>query len=182
MLNDLYTKVEKQLNESCAHLADALKKISTGRANPAMIEGVMVEAYGTRQPLQQLASIMAPEPLSLVVEPWDKGLLKAIEQGLQESDLGINPANEGERLRIKFPPLSGERREELAKLVREKAEEARISVRAHRVDALKEIKNLELSEDEQFQAREKIQKFVEAANSVIDKTAETKEAELKNIA
>lgn len=172
---------EGQLKEVMNHLEAEMKNVRTGRATPALVENIMVEAYGSMSPMKQLANIVAPDGASITIEPWDRSLLGTAEKAIRESDLGLAPTNEGERIRLKLPPLTEERRTELARVIKEKVEEAKISVRNHREAALKEIKNQELSEDEQKAAKEEVQKHVDGANKTIEALGEAKTTELMNM-
>ncbi len=172
---------DSQLAEVIAHLEGELKNIRTGRATPGLVEDVTAEAYGSRMPLKQLANIVAPDGSSIIIEPWDKSLMGAVEKGIRESDLGLAPTNEGERIRLKLPPLTEERRGELVKVVNEKIEESKISVRNHREAVLKDLKAQELSEDEDRRERDVVQKAVDATNKKIDELGAAKTAELMNM-
>ncbi len=172
---------DSQLKEVVAHLHTELKNIRTGRAAPSLVEEITVEAYGSRTPMKHIGNIVAPDASSITIEPWDKSLLSAVEKAIRESDLGLAPANEGERIRLKLPPLTEERRGELVKVVKEKVEEAKISVRNHREAALKDLKNQELSEDDEKRERDEIQKLVDTSNKTIEAAGEEKTTELMNM-
>lgn len=162
-----------------------LGKLRTGRASPAMVEDLKVDYYGTPTPLRQLASISVPEARQLLVIPWDKNVIAAFEKAVRDSDLGLNPSNEGDKLRIKIPELTGERRQEVVKVANRLAEEARIKVRNLREELLKEIKKQEaggkISEDERFRQVEKLQKVVDEYNQKIKELLEAKEKEIMTI-
>jgi len=171
-------KAQELVQDAIRHLQDELKNIRSGRANPAIVEELKVESYGAQTPLNQLASISAPDASSIVIEPWDKNILSAIEKAVQESDIGIQPVNEGEKIRLSLPPLTEERRQDLVKIVSDKTEEAKISIRNVREDALKNVKNDELSEDDEEREKEDIQKIVDKANDEVEKIAETKKEDI----
>lgn len=170
-----------QLSEVVSHLELELKNIRTGRATPALVEEISVEAYGARSPMKHVGNIVAPDASSITIEPWDKSLLSAVEKGIRESDLGLAPANEGERIRLKLPPLTEERRTELVRVVKDKVEEAKISIRNHREAALKDVKNQKLSEDEQEREEKEIQKLVDETNKKVEAAGQEKTEELMNM-
>lgn len=177
--------LESEFNSIRTKLHEELGNLRTGRANPALIEGVQVEAYGSVMKLQELASINAPEPQTLVVQPWDKSVVKAIESALQQSELDLNPVVDGELLRISFPPLTEERRAEMVKLMHEKIEDARVAARKVREDHLKELKAQQkdgsLSEDEYFRMEKEIQQEMDKFNNEAKEIAESKEQELMTV-
>src|SRR3989441_8420073 len=142
MIDPIMREAESKMTKSVDHFGGQLATIRTGRANPALIDRIMVPYYGTPTPLNQLAQISSPEPRLLVVQVYDKSQMGAIEKALRTSDQGLNPANDGQVIRVPIPPLTEERRKEYVKLVRQKAEEARVAIRnvrrdeSHRVDAM----------------------------------------------
>lgn len=159
--------------------------LRTGRANAAMVENVFVEAYGTKQPLKAVASIMVSDPKTLVLEPWDKSLLSAVEKGVRDSGLGINPVNDGRIIRLSMPELTVERRQELIKVLHQKAENARISVRKAREEVkemiLAEEKDGGVSEDEKFRLLDELEKMVKDYNEEIKTIGEKKEEEINTV-
>lgn len=171
--------------KSLEHFRHDLAQIRTGRANPAMLEGILVEYYGTPTPLQQVAGINAPEPMLLTVQVWDSNALQAAEKAIRSSGLGLNPVVDGQLIRVPFPPLSEERRNELVKLARQKAEAARVSVRAVREEQMRALKKTEedgkLSEDAAELQKKDIQKQVENANETIQAVIEQKEREILHL-
>lgn len=173
------------LEKSLEHLAEEIGKIRTGRANPALVENLMVDYYGTKTPLKQIASINVPESRLLVIQPWDKGALVYIESALRESDLGFNPNNDGQVIRINIPALTEERRKELVKLLNQRAEDAKISVRNIREEVWKEIQEAEkegkMSEDDKFVGKDYLQKIVDEYNKKIEEIREKKENEIMTI-
>ncbi len=162
-----------------------LAKLRTGRANPAMIEDLRVDYYGTMMPIKQLANISVPEARQLLVLPWDKNALAALDKGIRDANLGFNPTNEGDKLRIKLPDLSQESRQELGKLAHKLAEDARIRIRNIREEIWKEVKKLtengSLTEDDKFQKQEELQKLVDEHNQLIKNLAESKEKEIMTL-
>jgi ribosome recycling factor len=159
--------------------------IRTGRANPALLDHVMVEAYETRMPLNQLATISAPEPRLLVISPWDKSLIGAIRNALTQSELGLNPSSDGHILRVPVPELSEERRKDLAKLVGRKAEEGRVAMRNVRREAVEELRKLEkkgdITEDDLRDAQDDIQKATDAHIKEIDRLHDVKVVEIMEV-
>jgi ribosome recycling factor len=159
--------------------------IRTGRANPALLDHIMVEAYDARMPLNQLATIAAPEPRLLVVSPWDKTLIGAIRKALTQSELGLNPLSDGNILRVPVPELSEERRKDLAKVVSRKTEESRVAVRNIRRDAVEELRKLqkagEVPEDESRRAQEEVQDATDAHIKEIDHLHDVKVAEIMEV-
>lgn len=167
------------------HLKSELSSLRGTRATPALIDELQVEAYGARQPLKALASISVPDPRTLIVEPWDKAVVKDIERAIQASGKGLNPVNEGQVLRIVLPPLTEESRRELVKIVQKRVEEARTKVRAVREDfrerIMKAEKNKEMSEDEKFRQLEKLDEIAGEYNEQIKKIWEAKEKEIMTV-
>ena len=159
--------------------------VRTGKASPALLDTVRVEAYGSQMPLNQVGTVSAPEPRLLTIQPWDRSLVKAIERALQESDLGLNPSNDGNLIRIPIPALTEERRREYVKLLHKMAEEARVSVRQARKDANDEIKQRqkdgELSEDETRREQDDVQKITNQYVERVDELLKRKEAEVMEV-
>lgn len=176
---------ERALTRLLENFREDLSLIRTGRASPALVEKVKVDYYGSSTPLQQLASISAPEPLMLVIQAWDAQSIPDIERALRTSDLGVNPVVEGQLIRVHFPHLTEERREELVKLTKQKAEQARIHVRGIREDAMKKIRKAqekgEISEDEAEFLRKKLQQSVEQSNEDIEDILTKKHEEIRHI-
>ncbi|MDH5804469.1 MAG: ribosome recycling factor [Gemmatimonadota bacterium] len=156
--------------------------IRSGRATTSLLDTVRVDAYGQQVPLNQVGSVSAPEPRLLTIQPWDKGLIGEIEKALQQSDLGLNPSNDGLLIRIPMPPLTEERRKELVKVVRKLAEEGRIGVRHARTDALAKVKKVEhVSDDEKHHEDKEIQKLHDDAIKEIEDLVVAKEAEIMEV-
>jgi len=172
-------KMEKSLNL----LSQEFSKLRTGRASPALMEGVKVEYYGSTLPINQVASISIPEPRLIVIQPWDKQALESIEKAIFKADLGLTPNNDGNIIRIPIPPLTTERREGLVKLAQKLAEECKIAVRNIRRDANNDIKKGEkekkISEDESFKAQEAIQKMTDEFIKKVDELLKKKEKEIR---
>lgn len=172
-------------NKALDHFKADIATLKTGRANAAILDGVLVEAYGAKTPLNQIASISAPEARSIVVQPWDKNVLKEVEKAIQESGLGLNPVNEGDKIRIVIPQMTEESRKEIAKILRQKIEQARIALRTIRDDVKEEIaaaeKNKEFGEDEKFRQMEDLDKKISAFNEQIKEIGESKEKEIMTV-
>lgn len=173
------------LEKAVEFFKEEIGKIRTGRANSAIVEHLMVDYYGTKSPLKQVASINIPEPRLITIQPWDKDSLVSIEAAIRESDLGLNPANDGQVIRLSIPPLTEERRNELAKVLNQRTEDAKIAVRNIREELWKEIQNLEkegkISEDDKFKGKDKLQETVDEYNSQIEKIREKKEGEILTV-
>jgi ribosome recycling factor len=185
MTEDIITDVEDRMKKSISALQKDFAAIRTGRANPAMFDGVRVSVYGTEMPLNQVATVSCPEPRLVVIQPWDKGNLGEVEKAILKSDLSVNPSNDGNLIRIQIPDLTEERRKEYVKHARHKAEESRVSVRNVRRDGNDMIKELEkekdISEDESKNALAQIQKITDRYIEDIQKMTDNKEKEILNI-
>lgn len=175
-------ETDDKMKKTLDALHHSFASIRSGRANPAMVEGIKVDYYGTLTPLKQLANITVPDPKIITINPWDASALKAIEKAINESDLGINPVIDGKGVRLVVPTLTRERREELVKIAKKSAEEARVSLRSIRRDANEKIKALEkekkITEDESFKYQTDIQKLTDSNIQAIDQTQANKEKEL----
>lgn len=183
MISDLLDEARAKMESAADHVAGEFSTVRTGRANPQLLHRITVDYYGTPTPLQQLASIAVPEPRLLVVQPFDKSTVTDIERAIQQSDLGLNPSNDGAVIRIAFPPLTEERRRELIKLVRHMAEEGRVAVRNVRRHSKTEMEHLhgEISDDDIHRGEEELQHLTDEYISRIDKLLENKEAELLEV-
>jgi ribosome recycling factor len=185
MSEQLVSQTKQKIQASLEAFERELGGIRTGRANPGLVENLPVEAYGSIMKLQELASITAPEPALLVVQPWDASVTGAIANAFRTSDLNLNPVVEGAVIRLPLPPLTKERRQELVKMVGQKAENAKVSVRSVRHDALAELKrakdNGDISQDEQLGYEKRIQEAVDGANKQIEATGGRKEQDLLTI-
>jgi len=185
MVESVLTEAKTRMEKAVAALHADLMTIRTGRASPALIERLHVDYYGVSTPLNQVASITVPEARMLVVQPWDKTALPAIEKAILKSDLGLNPTNDGKVIRVVIPYLSEERRKELIKLVHKKVEEGHVAVRNCRRDALESLEAMErdkaISEDEFKRAKERLQKLTDAYIDKVDETGAAKEQEILEI-
>lgn len=177
--------MEERMTKAVATLKKDLAALRAGRANPALLEKVVVDYYGTPTPVNQLANISAPEPRLLQIQPWDKSSLKEIERAIQQSDLGLTPSNDGSIIRIVIPPLTEERRRELVKLAGKEGEEAKVAIRNIRRDANEEIKKLEkagsISEDESRRHQETIQKTTDKFIAEVEKLVKEKEKDIMEV-
>lgn len=166
-------------------LKDELAGIRTGRATPALLSRIVVDYYGTQVPIQQLASFSVPEPRTLVIQPFDKNAISAMEKAIMSSDVGITPGNDGNVIRLSFPPLTEERRKDLIKLVHHRGEEGRVAVRNIRRHTKEELERLEregsISEDDLVRSEKELQKQTDKHVAEIDEVVAHKEAELKEI-
>lgn len=173
------------MTKSISALSSEYLALRTGRASAAIFDKVKVDYYGAETPLNQVASVAVPEARLVVIQPWDKSLLGAIEKAIQKADLGLNPSNDGKLLRISFPPLTGERRKELAKAAKNSAEQAKVAIRNIRRDGMDDIKKLQkeglISEDEEKNAEDKLQKMTDSFIAKASLLAEEKEKEIMEI-
>ncbi len=185
MYEDILQDADDRMHKAVEALRDHLGGIRTGRASTGLIERVIVDYYGTETPLQQLAGIAAPEARLLVVTPWDKGSMKAIEKSLRASELGLNPMSDGQVLRIAIPALTEERRRDLVKIAKRNIEEAHIAVRNIRRDAMHMLKELDdsgdISEDQRRRGEEQVQKLTDRSIADADKIGREKEAEILEV-
>lgn len=184
-VQDAISKAEGEFSKAITHLKDEFSRLQVGRANTALVEGVMVDMYGQSQPMKALASITTPDAKTIQIQPWDKSALAPIEKGIVVADLGLNPVNDGTCVRISIPDLTEERRRELVKHVKKMAEDARIVVRNLRQDAHNHFKKLkadnEITEDDLRSADKKLQDKVDDANKSIDEVAKKKEEDVMTI-
>ncbi len=180
-----YIEFENKMKKTCEALSSQLATIRAGRANSAVLDQIMVDYYGVPTPIQQVASIATPDPRSLLIQPWDGSVLKPLEKAILASDLGINPQNDGRMLRLVFPPLTEERRKELAKQTKKYGEEAKVAIRNIRRDAMEKFKKQqkasEMTEDDYKIADKDVQKLTDDYIKEIDKISSKKEKELTEI-
>jgi len=185
MVEDIVEDVEERMQKSIKNLEREFALIRTGRANPALFEGIRVDVYDTQMPLNQLATISCPEPRLVVIQPWDKNNLADVEKAILKSDLSLNPNNDGNLIRIPIPDLTEERRKEYVKLAKQKAEECRIAIRNVRRDGNDMIKDLEkekeISEDESKTVIAQIQKITDTHIDEVQKLTDNKEKEILSI-
>ena len=182
---DIIETAQDKMNKTIAVLKRDLGSLRAGRANPQLLDRIMVDYYGTPTPINQMGTISSPEPRMLVISLWDLSMLSAVEKAIQKSDIGINPSNDGKLIRLIFPELKEERRKELVKSVRKKAEESKVAIRAIRRDAneaiKKDCKDSVITEDDQKRLEDKAQKATDAAIKDIDRICSEKEKELLEV-
>lgn len=184
-MKEVIKKYEEKMTKTCENLDGEFSNIRAGRANPNLLNRIMVEYYGTPTPMQQVGNISVPEPRIIQINPWEKSLLKAIEKAILASDLGITPTNDGTSIRLVFPELTEERRKELVKDIKKKGEAAKVAVRNVRRDANDTLKKMEkstdITEDERKEGEEKIQKMTDKYVAKIDKSVENKSKEIMTV-
>jgi ribosome recycling factor len=185
MINDVLRETEGKMKKSVEALRHHLATIRTGRASPALVEYMSVEAYGSQMPLNQLASITTPDARMIVIQPYDKSMIKPIEKTIQNSELGINPSNDGIVIRLALPQLTEERRRDLTKQVKARVEEGKVAVRNQRREALDDLKQLEheklISETDHRRAQEKLQEVTDKYIRELDHVGAAKEAEVMEV-
>lgn len=184
-VQEVLDEADEQMEEAVEYLRSELKAIRAGRASPGMLENVTVDYYGSQTPLNQVASVSAPQADLLVVQPFDRNALEDIEKGIMRADLGLNPNNDGEKIRIPVPPLSEERRKELVETARERTEEAKISIRNVRRDAKNEIQRVvdehNLSEDVSYAAEEDLQDITDEHTEQSETLLERKKERIMDV-
>ena len=182
MKEEILSELRQKMEKTIEALRKDLNKIRTGRASVALLDGIKVNAYETLMPLDQIASISVPESRLITIKPWDQSIIGEIEKSILKSELGLTPMNDGKLIRISIPPLTEERRKELAKMAKKMAEEAKISIRNHRREAnemFKELKNeKEISEDEMYKSQDQTQKVTDDFTKKVDETTSEKEKEI----
>jgi ribosome recycling factor len=185
MIKDISNAQEERMKKTISSLKHDLASLRAGRATPALLDKVMVDYYGTPTPVKQIANVSVPEPRMLLIQPWEKTMLREIEKAIQKSDLGLNPNSDGTAIRLSIPQLTEETRKELAKSVNKKAEEAKVAVRNIRRDANDAIKKLEkakeVTEDDSKKGLENIQKMVDKYIKNIDDIRAAKEKEILSV-
>jgi ribosome recycling factor len=183
MIEELLAEAGEKMDQAVEHVMSEFATVRTGRANPQILARITVEYYGQATPLLQLASVSVPEPRLLMVSPFDRSTLHDIERAISQSDLGLNPSNDGTVIRLAFPPLTEERREELVRLVRHMAEEGRVAVRNIRRHSKSDIEELhgEISDDDIRRAEKELQDVTDSHTDRIDTLLEHKEAELREV-
>ena len=183
-MNERLKVYEEKMTKTMANLDGELGTIRAGRANPNVLNRIKVDYYGTPSPIQQVANVSVPEPRMIQIQPWEKNMLKVIEKAIQVSDLGIHPTNDGSMIRLVFPELTEERRKDLVKEVKKKAEEGKVAVRNIRRDGndfLKKLGKTEVSEDEIKQLEESLQKLTDKYIKDIDALMEVKSKEIMTV-
>ncbi|OQY48645.1 MAG: ribosome recycling factor [Desulfobacteraceae bacterium 4572_87] len=182
MKEDILSELRQKMNKAVDALKKDFRKIRTGRASTALLDGIKVDCYDTQMPIDQVATISAPESRLLTIQPWDQTLMGNVEKSILKSELGLTPMNDGKIIRISIPPLTEERRKELAKLARKMAEDNKISIRNLRREAndmFKELKSeKEIGEDELFRSQDDVQKITDEFIKKVDETTSQKEREI----
>ena len=180
-----YTNIKEKMEKSISVYSEKLAEVRAGRANPAILNKIKIDYYGTPTPINQVAGVSVPEARLIVIQPWDVSVLKEIEKAILASDIGINPNNDGKVIRLAFPELNEERRKELVKEIKKIAEEAKVAIRAIRRDGIDEAKakqkNSEITEDELKVAETEIQKITDKNIEEIDKILTNKETEIMSV-
>jgi len=180
-----FNELEERMNKTISVLQENFSEVRAGRANPAILNKIMIDYYGVPTPLNQVAGISVPEARLIVIQPWDASILKEIEKEILKADIGINPNNDGKVIRLMFPELNEERRKEIVKDIKKMAEEAKVAIRSIRRDGIDEAKtmqkNSEMTEDELKQAENEIQKLTDKNIEEIDRILEIKEKEIMSI-
>jgi len=174
-----FSSFDKRSKEVHEWLVKEFSTLRTGRATPALLDGVLVASYGTRVPIEQVGSVGVEDPRTLRVSIWDTSQIKSVEKSIIDADLGLSVMADEKGLRIVFPELTGERREQIMKIAKNKLEEARVSVRAARDEAMRKLEAAELAEDDEFRAKEDLQKRVDDGNRLLQGLFESKENEIK---
>jgi ribosome recycling factor len=185
MIDELIQDAVRRMDKSVENAHNEFNAIRTGRASAALLDRIDIDYYGQRTPLKQLATINVPNPRELTIQPFDPNSLKSIERAIQESELGLQPSNDGKIIRLPIPQLTEERRKELVKIVRQRAEEGRVAVRNVRRDVMHHLKDLvtngEVGDDDERRAEERVQKLTDEHTSKIDELLKRKEAEIMEV-
>ncbi len=185
MLDEVYKDAQTRMSKSLHALQNELTKLRTGRASPALVNNLPVSCYGSTSPLNQIANISVQDARTLAVTPWDKQMVPVIEKAIMESNLGINPMSAGQVIRIPLPPLTEERRKELARTVRGDGENTKIAIRNIRRDALGTLRDFlkekEISEDEEHRAQDRLQKLTDQSTTEVDAIVAAKEVEIMEV-
>lgn len=185
MIKDVLDTAKEKMGKSCAVYQKDMVGLRAGRANPQLLDRIMVDYYGTPTPLNQVGNVSSPEPRLLVIAPWEVKMITPIEKAIQKSDLGLNPSNDGKIIRLVFPELNEERRKELTKVAKKGAEETKVAIRSIRRDGVEQFKkmkkNSEITEDEEKKAEEDIQKLTDNAIKDVDAICQAKEKEIMEV-
>ena len=185
MLQDVINTAKEKMKKSCEVYEREMMSLRAGRANPQLLDRIMVDYYGTPTPINQIGNISSPEPRLLVIAPWEAKMIPQVEKAIQKSDLGLNPSNDGKLIRLVFPELNEERRKDLTKVASKGAEETKVAIRSIRRDAIEQIKKLkknsEITEDDQRDAEEDMQKITDKAIKEVDEIYAKKEKEIMEV-
>lgn len=184
-MENIIKALKEEIDKNQNHFKSEIATLSVGRATPFLVEDIIVDYYGTPTPVKQISTISIPDARNILIKPWEKNQLKEIEKAINLAQLGFNPINDGESIRITVPQPTEERRKDLVRHLRDLLEEAKISVRNSREDAMKEIKKMEkegeISEDERFRGQDEIQKVINEENKKLEEASEKKEKEIMTI-
>ena len=185
MIDDVMLTAEDKMQKSCAAYERDMMGLRAGRANPKLLDRIMVDYYGTQTPIPQIGNISSPEPRLLVIAPWEAKMIPQVEKAIQKSDLGLNPSNDGKIIRLVFPELNEERRRDLTKIASKGAEETKVAIRNIRREAVEQVKKLkknsEITEDDQKDAEDEIQKMTDKAIKDVDAIYARKEKEIMEV-
>lgn len=185
MLEDIVKEARPKMEEKISRFVDELKTIRVGKAESSLVENILVSFYGTTLPLKQMASISTPSPNLIVIQPWDKNALGDIELAIRNSDLSLNPTNDGNLIRLSLPPLSEERRQELSKIIHKKGEEIKVALRTIRQDIWQKVvkaeREHEISEDDRYKGEEELNKIIAEYNKKIDDIVVKKETDIMTV-
>ena len=185
MLQDVINTAKEKMKKSCEVYEREMMSLRAGRANPQLLDRIMVDYYGTPTPINQIGNISSPEPRLLGIAPWEAKMIPQVEKAIQKSDLGLNPSNDGKLIRLVFPELNEERRKDLTKVASKGAEETKVAIRSIRRDAIEQIKKLkknsEITEDDQRDAEEDMQKLTDKAVKEVDEIYAKKEKEIMEV-
>ena len=185
MLQDIINTAKEKMKKSCEVYERDMMSLRAGRANPQLLDRIMVDYYGTPTPINQIGNISSPEPRLLVIAPWEAKMIPQVEKAIQKSDLGLNPSNDGKLIRLVFPELNEERRKDLTKVASKGAEDTKVAIRSIRRDAIEQIKKLkknsEITEDDQRDAEEDMQKLTDKAVKEVDDIFAKKEKEIMEV-
>ena len=181
----MYDEIEEKMKKAVSVLNEQLASIRAGRANPKILDKILVDYYNVPTPINQIANIMVPEARMITIQPWDSSLLKEVEKAIQKADLGINPNNDGKVIRLVFPELTEERRKEIVKDIKKMSEDSKVAIRNIRRDGIDSFKvkekNSEITEDDLRNAEDEIQKITDKYISIIDKSVQDKEKEILTV-
>jgi ribosome recycling factor len=185
MVDDVMKTAKEKMQKSCAVYERDMMGLRAGRANPQLLDRILVDYYGTPTPINQIGNVSSPEPRLLVIAPWEAKMIPQVEKAIQKSDLGLNPSNDGKIIRLVFPELNEERRRDLTKVASKGAEETKVAIRSIRRDAIEQIKkmkkNSEITEDDQRDAEEEMQKITDKAIKDVDAIYAKKEKEIMEV-
>ena len=182
-IKDILHDTDEKMKKTVQAVKREFLEVRTGRASPSLVEGILVDYYGTKTAIKQLATISTPEPRLLAIHPWDASIISQVEKAILQSNIGLTPNNDGKIIRISIPHLTDERRQELDKIVKRIAENGRVSLRTARRDANESLKQLdkskEIAEDDRFKSQDEVQKFIDKYSKQIDEILEAKEKEIQ---